>query len=197
MGFDYAVALTGSIATGKSTVAKFFNVNGFKIIDADKIAHGILDEQHEVIENYFGKACVKEGRVDRKVLGKIIFSDTKKRESLEKVLHPLIFEEIKNLSFQEDRYKRPYFVDIPLFFEHNRYPIKRVLVVYTPKQKQIERLMQRGGYSKKEALMRIETQIDIEYKRKHARYVIDNSKDLHHLIHECQKAKEEILGDFR
>jgi len=94
-------------------------------------------------------------------------------------------------------YKKPYFVDIPLFFENERYPIRRHLVVYTPKEQQLERLMQRDRYNEEDALMRIETQIDIEEKRKHATYVIDNSGDLHQLIDECEKVKIEILGDFK
>jgi len=197
MAFDYAIVLTGSIATGKSTVAKFFETNGFSIIDADKIAHKILDEQCLAIETHFGNTCIKDGKVNRKVLANIIFKDKDERTFLEDLLHPLIFDEIKHLSNREDVYKKPYFVDIPLFFENERYPIRRHLVVYTPKEQQLERLMQRDGYNEEEALMRIDTQIDIEEKRKHATYVIDNRGDLHQLIHECEKVKEEILGDFK
>jgi len=197
MAFEYAIVLTGSIATGKSTVAKFFEANGFTLIDADKIAHHILDAQHLKIKSYFGEACVKENKVNRKILGKIVFEDKEKRVFLESLLHPLIFDEIEQLAKKEDKQKKPYFVDIPLFFENERYPIQRHLVVYTPKEKQINRLMQRDGYTIEEALMRIDIQIDIEVKRKRATYVIDNSGDLHALIHECQKVKEEILGDFK
>jgi len=197
MAFEYAIVLTGSIATGKSTVAKFFEANGFTVIDADKIAHRILEEQHLVIEKHFGSICISDGKVNRKVLGKIIFEDKNERDFLEALLHPLIFDEIKQLSQEEDRHKQPYFVDIPLFFENRRYPIVRHLVVYTPKKKQLERLIQRDGYNLEEARIRIDTQIDIEEKRKQATYVIDNGGDLHQLIHECEKVKEDILGDFK
>lgn len=197
MSFNYAIVLTGSIATGKSTVAKFFDANGFSIIDADKIAHKILDEQHLVIQAHFGEDCVEEGKVKRKVLGKIIFENKEERTFLETLLHPLIFNEIEELARQEDSYKKPYFVDIPLFFEKERYPIQKHLVVYTPKEQQLKRLMQRDGYSVEDALMRMDSQIDIEEKCKRASYVIDNSGNLHQLIHECEKVKEEILGDFK
>jgi dephospho-CoA kinase len=197
MAFEYAIVLTGSIATGKSTVAKFFETNGFTLIDADKIAHAILDAQHLEIKAHFGESCVDENKVNRKILGKIIFENKAERTFLESLLHPLIFEEIEHLAKKEDRNEKPYFVDIPLFFENERYPIRRHLVVYTPKEKQLNRLMERDGYTREEALMRIDTQIDIEEKRKRATYVVDNSGDLHELIHECQKVKEEILGDFK
>ena len=197
MVFEYAIVLTGSIATGKSTVAKYFEANGFTIIDADSIGHQILNEQHLLIKEHFGSACVEQGKVNRKVLGQIVFGDKDKRAFLEALLHPLIFDEIERLAREEDTYKKPYLVDIPLFFENERYAIMKHLVVYTPQTKQLERLMQRDGSTKEDAQVRIDTQIDIEEKRKRATYVIDNSGDLHQLIHECEKVKEEILGDFR
>ncbi|MFC2073403.1 dephospho-CoA kinase, partial [Campylobacterota bacterium] len=185
----------GSIATGKSSVVAILASYGFHIIDADKIAHKILEEQHEAIAELFGKALVKEGKVDRKALGAIVFSDSSKRKMLEGLLHPLIYKEIERLSVQQDALKKPYFIDIPLFFENERYPIEKSLVVYTPEEQQLERLMYRDGHSDEEALNRINTQIPVEEKRKRASYVIDNSGTLTQLEKECERVKEEILND--
>jgi dephospho-CoA kinase len=196
MAFEYAIALTGSISTGKSTVSKILASYGFTVIDADTIAHQMLDEQHQKIGEMFGTNIVHNKKVDRKTLGAIVFADVSKRKKLEALLHPLIFDRIKQLSKEEDRLKKPYLIDIPLFFENGRYPIEKSLVVYANKEAQLERLMQRDGYSKKEALSRIETQMDIEEKRKRATYVIDNSGDLNHLQNECKKIKEIITGEF-
>jgi len=195
MAFKYAVALTGSIATGKSSTVAILAGFGFHIIDADKIAHKILDEQYQAIGELFGEKLVREGKVDRKALGAIVFSDSNKRKKLEALLHPLIYKEIEGLSAQQDRLGKPYFIDIPLFFEGGRYPIKKSLVVYTTKKQQLERLMQREGYTKEEALNRIQTQIPVEEKRKLASYVIDNSGTLTQLEKECERVKEEILND--
>ena len=198
MAFEYAVALTGSIATGKSTVAKIFSLFGFTVIDADLIAHVLLDEQYEQIEKMFGSQMIStEKKVNRKALGTVIFSDAQKRKELEKFLHPLIYQEIQRVSAQEDRYKKPYFIDIPLFFETKHYPIKKSLVVYTDKETQLKRLMERNRYSKEEAQKRISTQIDVKKKCKFATYIIHNTGDLNVLKEECHKVKEEILGDFR
>ena len=197
MAFNYAVALTGSIATGKSTVAKFFSLFGFTIIDADSISHVVLDEQYEEIEKMFGRGLSQNGKVDRKALGIIVFADKRKRKKLEALLHPLIFDEIKKCAIEEDTFEKPYFVDIPLFFESDRYPIEKSLVVYASKEEQLKRLMERDGYNEKEALLRVKTQLDIEEKRKRATYVIDNSGDLNQLKHECKRVKEQILGDFQ
>ncbi len=197
MAFDYAVVLTGSIATGKSSVSEILTSLGFKIIDADKIAHQILDEQYRKVAQLFGSGLVNNDKVDRKALGAIVFADAAKRKALEALLHPLIYDEIEQQALKEDKLKKPYIIDIPLFFEGGRYPIKRSLVVYTTKEQQLKRLMQRDGYSAKDALKRIEAQRDVDEKRRRATYTIDNRGDLRELQQECERAKEQILRDFK
>jgi len=196
MAFKYAVVLTGGIATGKSTVATFFSFFGFTVIDADSIAHDVLDQQHQAVAALFGDDIVKKKRVKRKKLGKIVFQDEEKRKELEALVHPLIFNEIERLSEEEDKLGKPYLIDIPLFFETRRYPIEKSLVVYVNQETQIQRLMKRDGYGKKEAKKRIGSQMNIEEKRKMADYVIDNMGDLGHLKNECERVKEMILGDY-
>ena len=197
MAFDYAIALTGSIATGKSTVAEIFKEVGFVIIDADTIAHQMLDKHAQEVRALFGDAVIENQKVNRKALGAIVFNDTKKRKALETLLHPFIYAEIEKQSEQEEKKKKPYLVDIPLFFETHRYPIKKILLVYTSQELQLQRLMQRNPLTKKEALARIELQIDIEKKRKKSTYIIENIGDMEHLQQECARIKEEILGDFQ
>ena len=195
MAFEHAIALTGSISTGKSTTVKLLKSAGFHIIDADIFAHQVLDGQHQAIAQMFGEAFVKEEKVDRKALGAVVFADEEKRKALEALLHPLIYDEIKRLSIEEDKLGKPYFIDIPLFFETRRYPIEKSLVIYATKEQQLERLIDREGYSKVEALKRINTQIPVEEKRKLATYVIDNSGTLTQLGQECERVKKEILND--
>ncbi len=195
MAFKYAIALTGSISTGKSTVLKYFTSFGFHSIDADHIAHEVLEKQSDNIAELFGKSLIVEGKVDRKALGKIVFSDVRKRKMLEALLHPLIYNEIEVLSAKEDLLGKPYLVDIPLFFEGGRYPIEKSLVVYATQTQQLDRLIHREGYTREEALARINTQISVEEKSKMATYVIDNSGTLTQLKQECERVKEEILND--
>ena len=196
MLFQYAIALTGSISTGKSSAVDILKQTGFHVIDADSVAHQVLNEQHQAIAKEFGEVFVKEGKVDRKSLGSMIFADKEKRKVLEELLHPLIYARIAEKSTLLDKRAEPYIVDIPLFFEGGRYAIENVIVVYAKKEQQLERLMQREGYSEEEALVRINTQIDIEEKRKNASYVIDNSADLKQLQYETERIREKILGDF-
>ena len=81
MSFKYAIALTGGIATGKSTVIKLLALAGFRVIDADKIAHEVLNEEHETISKLFGKEFVNQGKVDRKILGEVVFHNRDKRKA--------------------------------------------------------------------------------------------------------------------
>ncbi|MDD4856242.1 MAG: dephospho-CoA kinase, partial [Sulfuricurvum sp.] len=181
MAYEYAIALTGGIATGKSTVASLLGLNGLRIIDADTISHQILDTNSAWIAEHFGQQYVKGNKVNRPELGKIIFANAEAKKELEAFLHPKIRSAIEEASEKQDLLKYPYLIDIPLFFETSSYPIKNSVVVYTPKELQLERFMKRNGFTSEESLRRIETQMDIEEKRSRATWVIDNSHNLKHL----------------
>jgi dephospho-CoA kinase len=195
MIFEHAFVLTGGISTGKSTVVEMLKKRGFRVIDADSIAHEIIDEQYESIVSMFGSKYVTDKKVDRKLLGSMVFADDEKRKQLEELMHPLIYKRIVEASAKLDKRGEPYIIDIPLFYEAGRYAIANVIVVYTPKEQQIERLMKRDGFTKKEALQRINAQLDIEEKKESSMYVIDNSTTLKNLEFEIQRVKEEILGE--
>ena len=191
--FKNAIALTGGISTGKSTVCNLFKLHGFLTIDADVIAHKLLDENSTKVASMFGNQYVQDNKVLRKELGKIIFSNEENKLKLEALLHPLIKEEIIKESRIFEEQNKPYFVDIPLFFEKMNYPISKSLVIYTPKELQIQRLMKRDNIDENEAKLKISNQMDIEEKRKFANMVIDNSKDLKHLQAEVERIIGEIL----
>ena len=197
MTFKYAIALTGGIATGKSTVASLLALNGMRVIDADSISHKILSASHNWVSQTFGDEYVDNKQVDRAKLGKLIFSNPEKKRILEKYLHPKIYKEIENQSIKQDSFKFPYLIDIPLFFENNNYNIKDSVVVYTPKELQLERFIKRNGYSKEESLKRIASQLPIDEKRKRATWVIDNSKDLKHLQNEVELFVEKIKEIYK
>jgi dephospho-CoA kinase len=192
MAFSYAIALTGGIATGKSTVASLLALNGMRVIDADTISHDILDASYEWVRENFGDEFVEGTKVNRAKLGQLVFSNSEAKKKLETFLHPKIRAEIEQRSIKQDSFKFPYLIDIPLFFENGAYDIKESVVVYVPKDIQLERFMKRNGYSKEESLRRIESQMDIEEKRKRATWIIDNSKDLKHLQRECEEFVEKI-----
>lgn len=192
--FKNAIALTGGIASGKSTVCNLLKLHGFLIIDADKIAHKLLDKNHKKIAQLFGEQYVEDGKVLRKELGKIIFSNEENKTKLETLLHPLIKEEIIKESKVFEEQNKPYIIDIPLFFETMNYDIEKSILVYTPKNLQIQRLQLRDNIDEKEAILKISNQMDIEEKKKLASFIIDNSKDLKHLQNEVEDLIEKILN---
>ena len=196
INLSHAIVVTGSIATGKSTVTSLLMMNGFKIIDADAIAHKLLDENSAKIALMFGEEFVSEGRVQRKKLGSIIFSDEVQRERLEEFLHPLIKEEIfAQSAFCESR-DIPYIIDIPLFFEKKNYNIDEVLVVYTTPKLQLQRLMKRENLNKEDAKKKISLQMSIEDKKNMGSFVVDNSGSLKHLQSEVDKFITYIKGKY-
>ncbi|QOY54615.1 dephospho-CoA kinase [Candidatus Sulfurimonas marisnigri] len=196
MAFKYAIALTGGIATGKSTVASLLALNGMRVIDADSISHEILDASSSWVRENFGDEYVNGSKVDRAKLGSLVFSNVDAKKKLEEFLHPKIRAEIELRSIKQDSFKFPYLIDIPLFFENGAYDIKDCVVVYTPSDIQLERFMKRNGYSKDESLRRIASQMPIEEKKKRATWVIDNSKNLKHLQQECEEFVDMIKEKY-
>ena len=196
MAFEYAIALTGSIATGKSTVASLLALNGMRVIDADTISHEILDASVSWVEKTYGREYLLLSKVNRTKLGELVFSNEHAKKTLEDFLHPKIRDEIKKRSEKQDKLKFPYLIDIPLFFENNSYDITDSVVVFTPSDIQLQRFMKRNGYTEEESLSRIATQLPIEEKKQRATWVIDNSKNLKHLQQECENFVETIKEKY-
>ena len=192
--FKNAIVLTGGIATGKSTVANLFMLHGFLTIDADKIAHSILDKNTSKIAELFGEKYIINNKVARKELGNLIFNNIEQKQKLEKFIHPLIKEDIIDAAKIFEANNKPYLIDIPLFFENKNYDINRSITVYTSKEIQIQRLSSRDKSTKEDALARINNQMDIEKKKLLSTYIIDNTSTLNDLIKEVDRVKKEILG---
>lgn len=191
------VGLTGSIATGKSSVANMLKELGAYIIDADEIAHDALkktEKPYKQILNVFGSNILDEqGNIDRKKLGSIVLNDKQKLAVLESIIHPYVQQkrkEIEESILQHDR-NAVIIYDVPLLFEkHLENSFDKIIVVYVPKDIQIKRLMKRQNISYDEALNLINLQICIEEKKKKADFVIDNSYSL-------ENTKKQVLEVFK
>ena len=194
MNLKYAIALSGGIGSGKSTVASLLKLYGYCVICADSIAHRVLEDNKDAVVEVFGVEILGEqGEIDRKKLGKIVFSNGNFRKELEAILHPKIKAEILERAQREERKRIPYFVDIPLFFECGDYPIVHSLLIFTTQELQISRLMERNGFSKEEALRRINAQMPLEDKHNLASYVIDNCGSLESLQQKLEHFLQEYL----
>ena len=182
---ELCFGLTGGIACGKSTVARFFQDLGAYIIDADVIGHEVIEPGHaayqEVIEG-FGKDILDSGgRIDRRKLGPKVFADLQQLRRLNAIVHPHIIDRVRKLATGEQE-QNPHAVvilDAALIFESGlERTLRKVIVAWCRPEQQLERLMAKTGLSREEAEPRIQAQMPIEEKRRRADYLIDCSGTL-------------------
>lgn len=176
--------LTGGIATGKSTVARFFKQAGARVIDADQTARSVVKSGcpawQDIVDHFGQKILLPGGEIDRIALGNIIFNDAQQKRVLDRIVHPRVFEAI---GVQIDRMAAidpgsVVILDVPLLFEARMQgDLAEIIVVYVPKSVQLTRLMARDMLSRRDALARIHSQMDIDKKKGLASLVIDNSGD--------------------
>ncbi len=196
MVFKNAIALTGGIGTGKSTTIKILESQGYQILDADKIAHQLLQEHRFEIAQHFGSDILEKGILNRKKLGVIVFQNASELKWLEGFLHPLIRECMLKKAYELEKNHQAYFLDIPLFFEvggKKCYPVSKVVLIYAPRVLQIERLLERDKLKEAEILQRLACQMDIEQKRAMSDYIIDNSSSLKDLNKQVERFLKTLL----
>ena len=178
------IGLTGSIASGKSTVAKMIQSYRLPIVDADQVARQVVEPGSLTllrIAEVFGKDVISEdGTMDRAKVGNLIFHDESKRQQLNAIIHPAIREEMIR---QRDEFisygEKNVFMDIPLLFESKlEHFVERIIVVSVREDVQLERLMERNGLTEEEAKARIATQIPVKDKEALADIVIYNNGSL-------------------
>ncbi|MFD1171329.1 dephospho-CoA kinase [Oceanobacillus picturae] len=175
------IGLTGSIASGKSTVSLMFHDLNVPVIDADKISREVVnphEDAYNKIVDTFGNSILQDDKtIDRPKLGEIIFNDHVMREKLNNIVHPAVRE---RMLAKRDAFVKAgvptVVLDIPLLFESNlTHLVDKTLVISVTESVQLTRLMTRNGYNEQEARQRIQSQIPITDKVKMADAVIDNN----------------------
>ena len=178
------IGLTGSIASGKSTVAKMIQSYNLPIVDADQVARQVVESGSPTllkIAEVFGQDVISEdGTMDRAKVGNLIFHDESKRQQLNAIIHPAIREEMIRQRDEFTSYgEKNVFMDIPLLFESKlEHFVEKIIVVSVTEDVQLERLMERNGFTKEEANARIATQIPVKEKEQLADAVIHNNGTL-------------------
>jgi dephospho-CoA kinase len=190
------IGLTGGIGSGKSTVAALFAALHVPIIDTDVIAHELTQPKTPAylsIVKHFGKDLVlSDGLLNRAQLSMMIFSDSKKRLWLERLLHPLIRDEMERKIHQ---CSAPYCIAvIPLLFEVEFYSmINRILVVDSPLELQIERIRARDHFPLSHIQAILKTQASRSHRLARADDIITNDQDLTHLKNQVEKLHAKYL----
>ena len=193
------IGLTGGIASGKSTVAALLRDRDYPVLDADVLAHELLepgqDTYHEVVREFGDGILTSGGRVDRRRLGAIVFADAGKRERLNQIMHPRIQQIVAQWFEVLDRPGGPDFAieDAALILEAraNR-NFDRVVVCWCRPEQQIERLKARG-LSLEDAEQRIQSQMPLDEKRRLADDVVDCSGS----IEDTEKHVEELISRWK
>jgi dephospho-CoA kinase len=179
------LGVTGGIATGKTTVVRMLEELGAPVIDFDLLAREVVEPGKPALKDivgYFGEEILlKDGSLDREKLSGIVFQEVEKRKILESFTHPRIYE-ASSRQVKKIVEKDPNAIiqlDIPLLIEQNlQHMVHKVLVVYIPREKQIERLIERDGISRERAVDRLRAQLPIDEKLGWADFVINNDKTL-------------------
>lgn len=179
------IALTGGFGTGKTTVLRLFKRLGVRTVNIDKIVHDIL-KREEIIKKIaalLGEDVLKSSSrgitLNRKIIANKIFNNPNKRKAVERIIHPLVLEEIKRVkSRTPEKGASTIIFEIPLLFEarFERY-FDVTVTVYCDRKTVIKRLIKKG-FTEMEAIKRMRTQLPVEKKAMLADFVIDNSNGI-------------------
>jgi len=196
-------ALTGGIATGKSIVAEVLQDLGCYIHEADKEAHKLIfpnTSAWEKIVSRFGREILtKNNRIDRRKLGKIVFSHKEELDFLNRLIHPLVLENLLE-TIKKTQLKEQYkiFVSEAAVVIESGFAkyFEKIIVVHCGPDLQIRRLMKRDKISRQEALDRINSQITNTERMKYADYRIDSSGTLQETIEQSERVYRNLLSDY-
>ena len=188
------IALTGGIGSGKSLVANYFYSLGAEVIDADQLARQAIErgsEGFDQVISEFGDVILKDGDIDRRALGEIVFSDPIKRKALEAIIHPKVQQALTQArnSLNENQIL---IYEIPLLVETNAASkFDKVITVEAPLELRIERLKSRG-LLQSDIEKRISNQATPEQRRAIADIQIENDGTEEELLRKVEAIWDEL-----
>ena len=194
------IGLTGGAGSGKSTVAEMLRELGAVVVDADEATHAVYEPGtpgFDAVVHEFGKEYVKDGRIDRKRLGDVVFHDADARRRLNDVVHPLVREWMAQRTAEAvERGAAVVVQDVPLLFENSleRF-FSSVVLVYVPEDVQVDRLVKGRGFTREQAHAVIGAQLPIEEKRGRAHHVVNNSGTLDETREQVAAIWKQLLID--
>lgn len=169
-------ALTGNIASGKSTVQNILEDLGYKVLDTDKVGHELLNNLPEIKEIFH--EFITNGSINREKLGKAVFDSPELKTKLEQIIHPAIKSKILEF-FEQNKNETAVFVGIPLLFETNMRDIfDKAVLIYTDDVTRRKRLIKRNHYTPEYADIRMNSQMAQDDKKHLCDYVIYNNGTL-------------------
>lgn len=195
----YIVGLTGGIASGKSQAAGFLETLGAHCVDADAISHALTGENGRLLPDLrreFGdEIFLEDGRLNRRLLGDMVFSDPEQRKKLDALMHPAVQKAMLDEVEQADQNgEKLIFLNVPLLFETGMDVLcSETWLVSVSPEKQLERLMQRDSLTEEQARARIASQMSLEEKSELATVIIDNSRTIEKMYAELGSLYNALL----
>jgi dephospho-CoA kinase len=197
------VAVTGGMGSGQSTVSEFLAGLGCKVIDVDRKARQIVDQDQDLrqeLKKVFGQDILDEqGQLKRRLLASLAFSDLERTQQLNRLVHPRMVAEIIE-EMEEARFSRRYplvVVDAALIYELNMEKMfDAVIVVHAQVETRVQRIVNRDKMDPLEIMARINRQIPLEDKIQWAAYTIDNNGTLEELKRHTQQVFERLIANL-
>ena len=191
------IGITGSIASGKSTVTNFLRHKGFEVVDADALVHQLQKpggRLYQILVEHFGeKILLENGELNRPILASLIFSNLEEQEWSKRTQGEIIREELAALRNQLTRTEALFFMDIPLLFEQEYASwFDEIWLVYVNRDVQLDRLMKRDQISKEAAESRLNSQWPLERKISLASHSLDNNGNQEQLIAQVVQLLDEM-----
>ena len=195
----YVVALTGGIASGKSTLLAALRHHGVPVVDADQISRSLTapgGEALPVIREAFGEAVFREdGTLDRKALAAVVFSDESARRRLEAIIHPMVDRRMRKELAAISLMHPAAVVDIPLLYESGMESIAdEIWCVYVPKKEQLRRLRERDKLNSEQAMLRLKSQMDPREKCRRSDHVIHTGGAPEETAQKAMILWQQVLG---
>jgi len=195
------VGLTGGIGSGKSVVAEMFKKRGAYLIDADELAHEAVEPGrpilNRIVEAFGPEILNPDGTLDRARLGQWVFQDPERRERLNAIVHPYVFmeQERRRKAIAEKDPKAVVLFDAALLVETGSYQLMdKVVLVTIDREKQVERIMNRDGLSREQAVRRIEAQMPQGKKKAKADYIIDGGLPVKTIEDQVRRIYDELAA---
>jgi len=195
-----AIGLTGNLGAGKTTVAGIFQKLGAKVLNADRMAHELIEPGgacFKEVVHFFGEEILTDGKIDRNKLAQIVFNDSKKLARLNKIIHPKVIQQISGEISRARKLKRhvaPIIVEAALLIESGLHKfVDEIIVIKANHHLQLERILKQRGISKQEALKRLKMQMGIQEKIKFADIVIDNRENLNQTKKQVEDIWQRIM----
>ncbi|MFA7288436.1 MAG: dephospho-CoA kinase [Melioribacteraceae bacterium] len=173
------VGITGGIGSGKSLASQMLKENGYPVLDADTISKELVNTDSVIKSSLikeFGELTYKEDKLNAKYLSDKVFGDERKLKTLNSITHPIIINKLKELAAGLALNNKIVFVESALIFEADFEDVFDYLIlIFTEKDKRIERVMDRDKVSEKEVEKRINSQISDDEKKGLVDFVIQNN----------------------